>query len=173
MNCSLTRLSQYDAILNIYRTSKNSDEKNTALRSLGRAKDPELIKQTLSLPLGKEVKEQDIYLPVSALRTHPEGIKALYTWMTDNWEEIAKKLPAGLSMLGSMVTICTSSFTNMEDHARVEKFFSDKSTKGFAMGLAQSLESIQAKAAWLERDRDDVAGWVKANPYQPVVKSEL
>lgn len=165
---------EYNSILDVYRNSKNSDERNTALRSLGRAKDPELIKQTLSLPLGGEVKEQDIYLPISALRSHPAGIEALYTWMTENWDELARKLPAGLSMLGSMVSICTSSFTSLKDKERVEKFFSEKSTKGFEMGLAQSLESIQAKSAWLERDRKDVAAWVKENPYAAnTVKSEL
>jgi len=38
------------------------DERNTALRNLGRTTDPELIQRTLRLAL-YEVKEQDIYLP--------------------------------------------------------------------------------------------------------------
>lgn len=105
---------EYDIILDTYRKSTNSDERNTALRSLGRAKDPELIKRTLALPFSGEVKEQDIYMPVGGLRTHPEGIEALYTWMTDNWEELSRRLPAGLSMLGTMVSICTSSFSSQE-----------------------------------------------------------
>lgn len=160
-------------ILDTYRNSKNSDERNTALRSLGRSRDPELMKQTLAMPLGGEVKEQDIYMPISALRSHPAGIDALYSWMTENWDEIAKRLPAGLSMLGSMVTICTSSFTSKAQRDRVEKYFEEKSTKGFERSLAQSLESIQAKDAWLNRDRDDVAKWVKDNAYGKSVKSEL
>jgi len=165
---------EYNTILETYRTSKNSDERNTALRSLGRAKDPELMKQTLSLPLGGEVKDQDIYLPISALRSHPEGIETLFSWMEENWDELARRLPAGLSMLGSLVSICTSSFTSEADKARVEKFFSQRSTKGFEMGLAQSLESIQAKATWLNRDRTDVATWVKDNGYEgKTIKSEL
>lgn len=163
---------EYDVILDSYRNSKNSDERNTALRSLGRAKDPELIKRTLALPLGGEVKEQDIYLPVSALRTHADGVTALYDWMKENWDELQRKLPAGLSMLGSMVTICTSSFTSEAQRADVESFFKSKNTKGFEMPLAQSLESIQAKGAWVERDRDDVQKWVKENGYGRV-KSEL
>lgn len=165
---------EYDIILDTYRNSQNSDERNTALRSLGRAKSPELIKRSLALPLGGEVKEQDIYMPISALRTHPEGIEALFVWMEENWDELTRRLPAGLSMLGSMVTICTSSFTKPEQKARVEAFFKDRSTKGFAMGLAQSLDSIQAKTNWLARDKDDVAKWVKENGYDaPSVKSEL
>jgi len=113
-------------------------------------------------------------MPISALRTHPEGIEALFVWMTENWEELAKRLPAGLSMLGSMVTICTSSFSQPEQKARVEAFFADRSTKGFAMALAQSLDSIQAKSNWLGRDREDVARWIRENGLdKPIVKSEL
>lgn len=113
-------------------------------------------------------------MPISALRTHPDGCEALFVWMTQNWDELTRRLPAGLSMLGSMVTICTSSFTSVEQKARVEAFFADRSTKGFAMGLAQSLDSIQAKSNWLGRDREDVAAWIKENGYAaPIVKSEL
>jgi aminopeptidase 2 len=163
---------QYDIILNTYLNSKNSDERNTALRTLGRAKDPELIKKTLSLPFSGDVKEQDIYLPVSGLRTHPQGIEALYDWMTKNWDELARRLPAGLSMLGTMVSICTSSFTRSGDIERIQKFFAERSTKGFDQGLAQSLDAIRAKDAWLHRDRKDVTDWVASYPIKKV-KSEL
>ncbi|KAK6587385.1 hypothetical protein PZA11_000675 [Diplocarpon coronariae] len=163
---------EYEVVLDTYRTGKTADERNTALRSIGRAKDPELIKRTLTLPFGGEVKEQDIYMPVSALRTHAAGIEALYGWMTENWDELARRLPAGLSMLGSMVSICTSSFSSQADMDRITKFFEDKSTKGFDQSLAQSLDSIKAKSAWLQRDREDVKKWVES--YQgKTVKAEL
>lgn len=164
---------EYDVVLDTYRTSKNSDERNTALRSLGRARDPELIQKSLSLPFSGEVKEQDIYLPIAGLRTHPAGIEALFQWMTVNWDELTRKLPAGLSMLGTVVGLCTSGFTSKEQMARVEKFFSDQSTKGFDKGLAQSLDSIRAKDAWISRDKADVEAWVKENEYHGLIKSEL
>lgn len=90
--------------------------------------------------------------------------------MTENWDELTRRLPAGLSMLGTMVTICTSGFTSEQDRARVEKFFSERNTKGFNQGLAQSLDTIKAKGAWVERDREDVKAWVEANTQ---LKSEL
>lgn len=73
-------IEQYDKVLNFYRKSTSSDERNTALRSLGRAKQPELIKRTLDLLFSGEIKDQDIYMPTSGLRSHPEGIEALFTW---------------------------------------------------------------------------------------------
>jgi len=109
---------EYEIIYKVYHEAKNSDERNTALRSLGRAKDPELMQRSLAMTLNGEVKEQDMYLPISGLRTHAEGIEALYSWMENNWDELARRLPAGLSMLGTMVTICTSSFTSADAIAR-------------------------------------------------------
>ena len=152
---------QYDIVLNEYRTAKNADERNTALRSVGRAKDAELIQRTLSLPLSDEVKEQDIYLPIGSLRTHQEGIQALWEWVKVNWDTLVTRLPPGLSMLGSVVQICTASFTKQEQLDEVADFFNKRSTKGFDQGLAQSLDSIRAKSLWLQRDRTDVKDWLE------------
>lgn len=75
-------------------------------------------------------------------------------------------------MLGTMVSICTSGLTSEKDLERVQKFFADRSTKGFDQGLAQSCDAIRAKSAWLSRDRQDVKDWVSA--YQAKnIKSEL
>ncbi|KAI9845477.1 MAG: Aminopeptidase 2 mitochondrial [Sclerophora amabilis] len=158
---------EYDAILKEYRTAKNADERNTALRSLGRAKDPELIEKTLELALSSEVKDQDVYLPIGALRTHDAGIEALWKWLQDNWDILQKKLPPNLSMFSSVVQICTSSFTKPEQLEEINRYFKQRSTKGFDQGLAQSLDSVKAKISWLERDGEDVEQWIKQNGYLP------
>jgi aminopeptidase 2 len=156
---------EYDAILNEYRTAKVADERNTALRSIGRARQPELIKRTLAMALSKEVKDQDIYLPLGGLRSHKEGILALWDWVKVNWDTIYKKLPPGLSMLGSVVSLCTSSFTSEKQIQEIDAFFKERSTKGFDQSLAQSFDAIRAKEGWLKRDAEDVEAWLKANKY--------
>jgi len=65
-----------------------------------------------------------------------------------------------------------SCLTGANGKLGIEKFFSQRSTKGFNAGLAQSLDSIRAKDAWLRRDRDDVEQWVKAYKVRHI-KSEL
>lgn len=92
--------------------------------------------------------------------------------MTENWDELQRKFPAGLSMLGSIVSVCTSSFTSQSSLDRIQNFFADKSTKGFDQSLAQSSDAIRAKDAWLGRDRDDVKEWVEAYKGK-TIKAEL
>lgn len=135
------------------------------LRSLGRASSPALIKRTLALPLSDEVKGQDLYLPIAALRTHEAGIRALWAWMKENWDVLEKKLPPGLTMLSTVVQMCTASFATKEQLKEVEGFFEGRSTKGFDRALEQSKDSIRAKASWLGRDRADVEGWLKMNGF--------
>jgi aminopeptidase 2 len=152
-------------IANEATNAKTADERNSALRSLGRAKSPELIKRTMEFSLSSNVKGQDIYLPLSALRSHAEGCEALWKWVKDNWEELERRLPPSLNMLSNVVSISTSSFTHREHIEDVKAFFAGKSTKGFDMTLDQSIDSISAKAAWLERDSEDVKQWLKEHKY--------
>lgn len=156
---------EYDVVENEFRTAKTADERNTALRSLGRAKDQKLIERTLALAMGDEVRSQDIYMPLGGLRTHKQGIDMLWASMKNNWDVIVKRLPPGLTMLSSVVTLCTSSFTHKDQMEDVEAFFSDRSTKGFDQTLAQSLDSIRAKSNWLQRDGTDVEEWLKQNGF--------
>jgi aminopeptidase 2 len=107
-----------------------------------------------------------LYLPASGVRSHPEGIEALFTWLTENWTELYKRLSGNPPILGSMVTLCTVSFAKQEQLDRVEAFFKDIDTKAFIQPLSQSKDSIRSKIAWLDRDRADVAAWVKENAYK-------
>ena len=156
---------KYDIILDEYRTAKNSDERNSALRSLGYAQQPDLVSRTLRLALSEEVKDQDIYIPLGALRGHVYGMDALWEWLQENWVALDEKLPPGLSMLGSVVSICTSGFTKQERIDDINRFFRDRDTKGFDQNLAQSLDVIRTKASWVGRDDQDVIDWLKANGY--------
>lgn len=156
---------EYDIILNEARTATNADERNTALRALGRSKDPKCIKRSLELALNGEVKEQDIYLPISALRTHAAGVEALWEWAKENWDTLVEKLPPGLSMLGSVVQIVTSGYCSEDKVEEIKKFFANKNCKGFEMGLAQALDSVNVKAGWIKRDKEDVEAWLKEHKY--------
>lgn len=156
---------EWDALLARYHSAPTADEKNTCLRSLGRARSPELIEKTLKLALSGEVKTQDIYMPIGGLGTTSTGIEQRFEWMRKNWDELVEKLPPSMTMLSSVVSICVAGFTSEKQVRQVEDFFKDKDQKGFDRSLQQSIDSIRAKANWLERDGDDVLGWLKESGY--------
>jgi len=145
----------------------SSDEKLAALRTLGRFEDIELINRTLSYLMDDKgtILNQDIHIPMHGLRGDVNGISALWGWTQDNWEKLSTKLPPGLSMLGSIVSISTSGFTSFDKIEEIKQFYENKSTKGFDQGLAQSLDTIKAKAQWVERDRNVVLQYLKEHGY--------
>ncbi|RAK82529.1 M1 family metallopeptidase [Aspergillus fijiensis CBS 313.89] len=156
---------EYNIVLDRFRNAPTSDEKTTALRCLGAAEDPALIKRTLELASGDEVKNQDIYMPLSGLRSHTNGIEARWTWLTTNWDAIFKRLPPSLGMLGTVIQLSTASFCTEAQLKEVETFFKSKDTKGFDRAVEQSLDAIRAKVNWVNRDRADVGSWLKTNGY--------
>lgn len=158
-------IENYEKIFNIYKNPISNDEKLAALRTLGRFKEPELLERTLSYLFDGTVLTQDIYIPMQGMRAHKEGIEALWKWLQTNWDEIARRLPPGLSMLGSVVVVGTSGFTSLESVSEIKKFFASKSTKGFDQSLAQSLDTITSKAQWINRDREVVNKYLKDNHY--------
>lgn len=120
---------EYDVILDRFRNAPTSDEKNTALRSLGAAESAALIKRTLDLASSDEVKNQDIYMPLAGLRSHANGIEARWEWLKTNWDSIYKRLPPSLGMLGTVVQISTASFCTEKQLNEVQEFFAAKDTK--------------------------------------------
>ncbi|KAE8352907.1 peptidase family M1-domain-containing protein [Aspergillus coremiiformis] len=156
---------EFNAVLDRFRHAPTSDEKTTALRSIGSVEEPALIQRALGLALSDEVKNQDIYMPLSSLRNHTAGIEARWTWMKNNWDALYKRLPPGLGMLGTVVQLSTSSFCTEAQLKDVEDFFKNRDTKGFDRAVEQSLDAIRAKINWIKRDRTDVESWLKSNGY--------
>ncbi|OJD17458.1 hypothetical protein AJ78_02429 [Emergomyces pasteurianus Ep9510] len=156
---------EYNVVLDWYRNAPTSAEKNIALRCLGSADNAELIQKTLSLCLSDEVRAQDIYMPLSGLRLHANGITARWEWLKQNWEAVTKRLPPEFSMLGSVVQICTGSLSTDAQIQDVIAFFKAKDQKGYDRSLQQSLDGLHAKVGWLKRDRADVESWLKENGY--------
>ncbi|KAI5304921.1 Aminopeptidase 2 mitochondrial [Ascosphaera pollenicola] len=156
---------EFEIVLSRFRAAATSAEKNTILRTLGSTSRPDLVKRVLDLSLSEEVRSQDVYLPLSGLRSHATGIKLRWEWYKENFAEIAKRHPPTLSMFGSIVQVCTGGFTTEEQISEIENFFKDKDTKGYDQTLAQSIDSVRAKARWVSRDRTDVEQWLKENKY--------
>lgn len=154
---------EFEQLMKIYKNPQSLDEKISAMRAFGRFENESILEKVLKMTIDGSIRSQDIYIPMQGMRAHKLGVETLFTWMKKEWDTIYKLLPPGLSMLGSVVQICTSGFTTMEKYQEIEEFFKAKNTKGFDQGLAQSLETIKSKANWVSRDADAVEKWLKEN----------
>lgn len=156
---------EFDQILELYRTSTLSSERNTILRCLGRAEDPEIMKRSLGMIFGPDIKNQDCTSAFGGFRAYPKGIEAILDYVTANWDLVIKNVGDNASLLGGVVAITTSGASKPEQLARIEAFFADKNTSAFDQTLNQVKDTVRARIAYLDRDREDVAAWVKDNGY--------
>ncbi|TDZ28345.1 Aminopeptidase 2 [Colletotrichum spinosum] len=147
---------EYNTVLKFYESAETSDERNSALRTLGQARDDKLRQRTLNMLLSGQVRDQDIYIPIGSLRSTKGGIEALFDWLQTRWDEIYTKFPAQSSMIGSIVSYCTGGLTKQEQLDKLNSFFAEKEKKGFVRALSQSTDSIKAKIAWTSRDTEDL-----------------
>jgi aminopeptidase 2 len=152
---------EYDAVLHLYRTAKDSAERTTALTALGHTHDPVLVQRTTAMLLSPEVRLQDIQAPMASLGSHPIGIAALWNWITHNWPIIKERLSSGLMILPLVISLCTKGLTTGEQLRQAEEFFKKIETKGIDKALRQSLDEIRLKIRWVERDAENVHKWLE------------
>lgn len=156
---------EYNTVVDTYLHPQNDEEKMVALGSLGAARDIQLVKRTLDFAFSKDVRMQDFFIGLLALRSHPTGVKEMWDWAKQNWEKISGTLSQALSMLGDVLKITTSGLATAEYIQDMETYFKDKKTKGFDQSLAQSLDSLKSKQKWVERDSSDVHSFLVQNSY--------
>ena len=77
---------------------------------------------------------------------------------------VSQRLGGSFS-LAKLIRASASSFTSEEDAKDIERFFATQDTAVFSMSLAQTLESVRARAQWVARDAKDVASWLTDHGY--------
>lgn len=117
-------LSQYDVVPNEYLTAKTSPERNTALQSLGYARDANLVQRTLQLALSKDVPGQDVQSAISFLQIHRTGTEALWQWLQVNWNDLSVRFSS--RPLGNIIKACTAGLSTRDQLKSVRAFWRER-----------------------------------------------
>ena len=158
-------VANYDMLFNIFKNTTNTEEKLTALGALGAFEEPDLIERTITYLLDGTVLKQDVFVPMGTLKTHKGGILALWNWMERDFEKIIETINPGSPVIKHVISACVSGFTSYEAVDKIETFFSDKPSASFDKSIAQSLDAVRTKAAWVMRDRSQVENYLKDKGY--------
>ncbi|GAA5820392.1 hypothetical protein JCM11491_005473, partial [Sporobolomyces phaffii] len=155
---------EYTKILEVYRKPATPAHKLSAMSALCATEDPELLKKTFAMILSDDVKNQDIPYFFSGLRSNRVARRDLWTWFKANYDEVALRFKGNFT-IGRLVSASFSGFSTEKDIKAAEAFFADKDRSAYQQGLNQAIDSVRAKAKWIERDTADVESWLKENQY--------
>jgi tricorn protease interacting factor F2/3 len=140
----------YQKLLNLYRKVKTQEEKIRFLGALCNFKDEKLLLKTLKFSQTKEVRSQNMHVPIMRTAVNPYGKKILWPWLKNNWKSLKTKVGAGSPLLNRIVA-SLASVANMSMEKEIRQFFKSNPTPGTERTLEQTLERIRIHSALLKR----------------------
>ncbi|KAG0273555.1 hypothetical protein BGZ95_010635 [Linnemannia exigua] len=167
-----TGLDEYEAIMAFYRETYSPGEKVVALTVLGYGDSPEMIQRTLAFAMSEEVRNADILSALMTLRSSVMGRAELWNFMRQHWDILYERHFDDLRFIEYFILFSIGMFSTAEKYQEVQDFFAKKDTSQCDRILANCLEGIRTRILWLERDREDVEVWLKANGYLGIAPLE-
>ena len=153
--------STYDTLWRLEREADLHEERMRLLGALTRFQSSELLQDMLERSLSSEVRSQDSVLVIVSLAGNRHGKDLAWEFIKENWEELDRRYGRGGFAIMRLVGV-TGSFTTPERAREVEEFFNSHPAPSAERTIQQSLERIRLNATWLERNRQDIAGWLAA-----------
>uniref|UniRef100_H2Z0A6 Aminopeptidase n=1 Tax=Ciona savignyi TaxID=51511 RepID=H2Z0A6_CIOSA len=142
--------------------SKNG-ERNRIERSLGSAKDPELIKEVLDFAMSERVRSNDRIFVIGSVATrHKIGRDLAWKYTKENWDQL-HDMYKGMFLISRLVKNTTENFGTDEMAKDVEVFFDSHPALAAERTVQQSIEQIRQKSDWWKRDGDAICAWLKEN----------
>ncbi|KAF8526633.1 peptidase family M1-domain-containing protein [Hysterangium stoloniferum] len=160
---------EWDALYKAYCQPINPTSQNAGLIALCRTKDPELIEKSLNLML-EELPTQDLYKVFFSVGLNVTAGRRMMEFFLANYDALCKRVD-GTFQVSYFLRGASALLNSEKDAQNLEAFFKDRDTSKISLILPQTLDTIRARAAWLERSRDDVSEWFetwkKVNEIEP------
>jgi len=160
-----TGASAYDAVLKIFENPPTPSIKVAAIRGLTSTVDPRLQERTFNL-IQSSVRNQDLIYFFRGLATNTKAIMPLREFFESNYSYINTRLETTFSMKYIVQSVYTG-FAKEEDRAKAEAFFKDKDIGKYNQALAQALDGVSSKAAFIKRSTGDIVTWLEKWENEP------
>ncbi|KAJ7046577.1 leucyl aminopeptidase [Mycena alexandri] len=147
---------EYEAVIKIQEKPKTPTAR---LYAMGSTQDPALLEKTFDYILTKS-RDQDIVYFFRGLQTNNLAKKKLAVFFKDNYTTLMKRFEGNFT-IKYLVSVSFGALSTKSDCDDMEAFFKDKDTSKYNMALAQTLETLRTRIAYIERSSDDLNDWLK------------
>jgi tricorn protease interacting factor F2/3 len=144
----------YEVLLRHFRKSTMQEEKLRFLGALAAFQDEHLLARTLKFVLTKEVRSQNLYLPIMRVASNPYGRKLVWPWVKKNWKQLVKKFGVGSPLINRVLGTVSVIYDSKKEQ-EIRHFFKLNPTPGTEMKLAQTLERLRIYSKFLDRTRKE------------------
>jgi aminopeptidase N/puromycin-sensitive aminopeptidase len=151
----------YDKLLAVSRNSGDPGEKTDALRTLGRFRDPALVKRTLDYLVSGEVRNQDTWIVLVALLRDRATRDQTWDYIQKNWDKVHAQLTVSS---GAEVVRATGNFCTVRQRDEVIDFFATHKIEASQRTLAKAVDSINDCIQLRSSQETDFHRWLQAQP---------
>ncbi|EIM90757.1 leucyl aminopeptidase [Stereum hirsutum FP-91666 SS1] len=149
---------EYNAVAKLYDNPKTPSVQAAAIRALGATQDKELIDRTFEIAM--KARDQDVMFFLFGIgQGNPKFRRELMWFFEENYHILDKRFEGNFTMR-YFVQASYENLSTKQDVQHIEEFFKDKDTSKYSQALAQALDSIKARAAWIERSTEDLTSWL-------------
>ncbi|KAI8907048.1 peptidase family M1-domain-containing protein [Powellomyces hirtus] len=170
----------FDAVMKIYRTAATPDQKVFALVSLGAVNDQALVDRLMNeIVLDTEVvRSNEVPMVIRGMTSNnPELVRVralVWPFLLKNWDLLIERYKASLGLMGGLIQLAIQPQVGQEILDTVENWRAGKDLKSdeekakraedikaISRRIDQAVEFVRGKTAWVNREREHVAEWVK------------
>ncbi|KAG6813612.1 hypothetical protein H0H92_009229 [Tricholoma furcatifolium] len=151
---------EFDTVVATYDNAKTPTARIAAMQAMGATEDAELMKETFQF-ISTKARDQDVVYFFRGLANNPKSRRQVVKYFQDEYDVLYKRFEANFT-LKSIVELSMGRLSTEKDRADVVEFFKDKDTSKYNQALAQVLDGIRARIAYIERSTGDLGGWLEA-----------
>lgn len=155
--------SYYTALLEIYQTSTDDDERYAALYSLAYTEDSSLLQQTLALSISPLVRSQDSVYLILQVATNPFGRSLAWDFVKTNWATLIGRYGQGIAM--SPLISVTRYFSDATRYKDVKSFFASHDAMAGKNDVSVNLDMIRSNELFLANHLDATSAWLSSHGF--------
>ncbi len=140
-------------LLTLFRKNDLHEEKERLARSMGAARDLDVLQKVLDFAMSEEVRNQDAPFVFGSVAANVKGRELAWQFFRANYPKFLKVFQGAL-----LIRLCkfsTENFVTQEKAHEVQTFFNENENVADRT-IKQSVENIMLNANWLERDAENM-----------------
>ena len=149
----------YDRYLARAKAAGDPETKYRYLYGLASFGNPALVRRTMDLILGPDVRSQDAKVFLAILIGAPEARSLAWELTRQRWDELQKK--SGESGGNSLVVNALSSFCDTRAAGEIRSFFATHKVPDAERTLQQALERVESCARFVAIQRPKLDDWLR------------
>jgi aminopeptidase N len=148
----------YDQYLARSRNALDPEDRYRYMYALASFSDPALVRRTMGLILGPEVRSQDAKLFIARLLGNREAQRQAWQLLREGWSEVQKK--TGEFGGNTVIVGALGSFCDSRSVAGIRQFFATHKVPDAQRTLQQAIEQASECAARVESRSGKLAAWL-------------